>query len=686
MFFRLTLLTTALLTAPLLAEAETRNFYGMRGLNTVPDARFDDKGTANLTLAYGDPYAQGALGFQLTDNFYVALRQSAEADNPFDKAEALYPGVDTKIKLLPETAGRPQIALGLQSAFGHKRMAGEYLSFSKRFHKFDLTGGVGWGRFAGAKHFKNPLRIISHFDKDRAIDGDIANDPSDWFTGEHVGLFGGLSYELPVHGLTLTTDWNSDRYRAEQAASNYDAPAPWSIGLQYQPRDDVSAAVGVLGTDKIMGRLTFSPSIPDWPLRAAKADPLLPVLTHRPENGKIEAITQDAGADGRRLHMIRETENDLSITLSLENFESTPAQLGRAVRYMARNAPANIGSFEITPQFARLQGPSIRLIRRDIEQALAYHQGSAEEIWQSTEFDRSLKKTPFRGLNKTGLWPDKIILEEHLSLSEEDHGILTRTSLIIEEQRELIGALATGAALRFDLTNNLDQLNTLRPLSVLPVRSDIDAFANRRISLDRFYLSYLKTIKPDLHLNITGGYLEEQYAGLGGELLYRPFAKNWAIGVEAWQVLKRDPYTALNQGLTIDSLLTGHLNVYYKLPNSPETTINARLGRYLAEDFGGSLGIAHRFKNGAELEGFVTLTDMTDLDIYGGNTNLHHGIKLSLPIGSLDYVPRNSRIDLIAAPFGRDAGQALDKPVDLYDMTEAFSLQHLATNWGEITE
>ncbi len=667
------------------AHAETRNFYGLRGLNTIPDARFDKKGTVNITLSHADPYTHTAIGFQFTDHLYISLRQSAESSNPFDDADALYPGVDTKLKLWDETATRPQMALGLQSAFGHKRHAGEYLALSKRWNSFDITGGLGWGRFASAKHFKNPLRIISHFDKPRTNDGNIANDPSDWFTGDHIGLFAGLSYQLPMDDITLTADWNADRYSAEKLTSNYNAPAPWSIGLQYQPNDYIGAGIGVLGTDKIMGRLTLSPHIQNWPFKLAEPDPLPPVSHLRPENGQTTKIALDAAADGRHIQLIGDTENEISAAFSLLSFESTPAQLNRAARYMTRNAPPQVGSFTLTPRFAGLQGPNIKLIRRNIEQALAHKTGSAEEIWQSTEFDNALTSLPFKGLKKDNFWPEKIILEQQISLSEEDHGILSRTSLIIEEQRELVGSLATGAALRFDLANNLQHLNAFRPRAILPVRSDIDNFAQRTISLDRFYLSYLKTIKPDLHVNMTGGYLEEQYGGIGGEILYRPFDKNWAIGAEAWQVIKRDPFTTLNQGFTVDHLLTGHLNAWYKLPNAPETTLNAKLGRYLAEDIGGTFGVKHTYKNGAKLEGFVTLTDMTDLDVFGGNTNLHHGIKLSLPLGSLDYIPRNSRIDLIAAPFGRDAGQTLNKPIDLYDMTDAFSLQHMALNWGDIT-
>ena len=505
----------------------------MRGLNTIPDARFDQKGTVTFTLSHADPYAHGALGFQFTDNLYISLRQTAEAGNPFDTADGLYPGIDTKIKLLDETAQRPQIALGLQSAFGHTRQAGEYLSFSKRWHDFDVTGGVGWGRFAGGRTFKNPLKVISHFDKERAIDGTIANDPSDWFTGKHIGLFGGFSYNSPIDGLSFTADWNSDRYEAEKLSSNYDAPAPWSVGLQYQPHQNISAAIGVLGTDKVLGRITLSPHIPDWPLSAHKTDPLPVVHKQRPEQADIAQIELDSAAGGRNLQIIEDNQNTISTALSLESFESTPSQLGRAVRYMTRNAPSQIGSFKIIPKFSGLQGRAVKLNRHDIEQAIAHKTGSAEEIWQTTEFEHNLSKIPFKGINKSSLWPEKIILEQHISLSEEDQGILTRTSLIIEEQRELIGPFATGAALRFDLTNNLEKLNELRPRSILPVRSDIDYFADRTISLDRFYLSYLKTIRPDLHLNVTAGYLEEQYGGLGGELLYRPFDKNWAIGAEA---------------------------------------------------------------------------------------------------------------------------------------------------------
>ena len=275
-------------------------------------------------------------------------------------------------------------------------------------------------------------------------------------------------------------------------------------------------------------------------------------------------------------------------------------------------------------------------------------------------------------------------LQEQVSVSEIDQGVLHRTSLILERQRNLLRDFISGGAVRINLTDNLDLLDEYRIRPTLPVRSDIDVFAEQRFSIEKFYLSYLKTITPDLHIGLTGGYLEEQYAGIGGEILYRPFGKNWAIGADGWQAFKRDPYSELNQSLAVDHLFTGHLNGWYRFPQNPNLLLKARIGRYLAEDVGGSLTLSHKFNNGTELEGFITHTDASDTSVFGEDTYLYNGVRLSLPLGNIPYTSISTSAELIAAPFGRDNGQTIQKPVDLYDLTEAFSLQHMSSHWGDI--
>ena len=172
---------------------------------------------------------------------------------------------------------------------------------------------------------------------------------------------------------------------------------------------------------------------------------------------------------------------------------------------------------------------------------------------------------------------------------------------------------------------------------------------------------------------------------MGGEVLYRPFGKTFAIGAEGWWALKRDPYTDLNLGLNGDRLLTGHLQAWYEIPGT-NMTLQARVGRYLAEDLGATLALKHRFDNGATLEAFATATDQADFDVFGSQTHLFSGLKMRLPLGNIPHLPVSSDIRIKVEPFGRDTGQSIDTPMPLYELTEPLSYRHIANNWNSIIE
>lgn len=173
------------------------------------------------------------------------------------------------------------------------------------------------------------------------------------------------------------------------------------------------------------------------------------------------------------------------------------------------------------------------------------------------------------------------------------------------------------------------------------------------------------------------------YGGAGGEVLYRPFGKRFAIGLESWLALKRDPNSSLNNGFTGDSLLSGHVNGWYSFPKDA-LTVQASFGRYLAEDIGGSLSMRKSFKNGAALEGFITVTDNADYDVFGGTTHAYHGVRLSLPLGNVKYIPEGSAATFDFSPLGRDTGQRIDAPLPLYETTERLSYEHIANHWRDI--
>lgn len=682
------------------AQDYSTNSAGTLGLNTVPTARMAPVGTLWGGAAFSDPYLHGFMGLQIAEPLSITLRQSAEMSGFEQDPERLYPGLDFKLGLLEENRSRPHVALGVQSATGHTRMGGEYLAVSKRYKAFDFTAGLGWGRFGSAFHIDNPFKhISSHFDKRRALDGDAPVQPSDWFTGNHVGFFGGVEYFTPVKGLSFKLDAGADRYSAEKEAIAFSQPAPWSAGINYQmPLGNAAtldAGLAAQGTDRLMARLSISGLLERWKRAPRKTSALpFPQERHAQQSGAAHKVQLDALRDRMIVSQTREdAENrEISATLSYDPTYNLPSQIGVAARHMAANAAPQTEKLTIRPAFLGLEGPEISLMRRDLEHASHDAQGSAAEIWQNAEIQTGIGVRPwwkkcnrFKDSN-LGFMPFKLTLDHQFSLAEEDYIALQRTSVVAKMLLpRKTGYLDYGAALRVNISDNLRQLEGRRIPALIPVRSDVADYATSFLGLDEAYVAFTHSFKSDLHLSAMTGYLEEMYAGAGGELLYRPFASRFAVGAEGFSVFKRDTDTALNLGLNGNAVLTGQVNAYYDLPFE-DITINAATGRFLGADSGARLGFMKGFDNGVRLEGFVTLSDTGDPDPFGGTTHADHGVRLTLPLGGFKYLPDYSSARVSARPFGRDIGQSLNKPLDLYAITTPFTLPHMTQHWGDVIE
>lgn len=685
-----------LLSASPLQATETpysTSLFGPLGLNTVPNARHDEAGTIRAFANTADPFIHGGVAVQLTPGLNVGLRQTGEISSINDEPLRFYPGIDLKLRLFEEDTYRPEISLGLLSAFGHRRTASEYISLSKRYRNLDFTGGMAWGRLGSAAHMKNPFAIFgNHFDQQRDLSSEEPNSSEDWFTGEDVGFFAGVEYFTPVKGLSAKADWGADRYIVEKTETDFDPPSPWSVGVNYKPTPWSDFGIGLIGGEKIMGQLSLHNPILNWPGETKKTSKTglshtKPVKMKRIQSASLQNIQGSAQRDGISITAQTKQGAQKSFDLNMKEKIESPYQIGRAARHALDRSAAEITEITIRPKVYGLEGPYISLNRRDLENALSpSRRGSSEEIWYSASFETAREDKSDIYEASTGTSRSfRLFFDQDISLTEEDSGILYRSSAVLSTTQQINKNLIFGSALRLNLTDNLDRINDIRPRALLPVRSNVDEFADNGLGLDQMYIGWTSTLRPNLYFAATAGYLEEMYGGLGGEILYRPFGKTYAIGAEAYQVFKRDPLQSLNSGLTGDSLLTGFINAYYELPNT-QTTIKAQVGRYLAEDIGGTLTLQQNFQNGSRIEAFVTATDQADFDLFGSTTHLYSGLKVNLPIGNIPYIPEGSEIRLDTSQFGRDTGQRLEKPIDLYDLTETLSYRHLADHWSEILD
>lgn len=620
----------------------------------APNARMGESGDVGFYAFTLKPYSHAIFSVQPDDRLSLSVRQSAQDDGKLSSiGEAtLHPGLDAKLLLSREGEHRPTVAVGLQSALGHGQTGGEYIALSKCFANVDVSAGLGWGAFAGPVSIDNPLRIFSnHFDQERDIHS-ASHSTHDWFTGSSVGLFSNVTYHLPWEKTFISAGFGAENNYVSGQPDGLDES--WFLTAGAPVAKGLDVLGGIWGGNRFGVSLTYKTNMKE--IRP-------PRITHSDYNPYYTYV-----ADG----------TEQTIDLPLLAAPSVPAQ----IRLVRQDAEAfNEGTIRVMPHYAGLRGPTLSFSNGVLTRA-DDSRGSAEEVWQGTTLNDAA-----RPWDTSALLPYRLsfVLDTHASLSEEDQGIAWRSDLIVEGISALFNAFIVGGNVRFGLSDNLDQLILYRQPVDKPVRSDVDVYAQDRIALTRAFITVPRTIRPDLHVALSGGYLEEMFAGGGGEVLWRPHDKRYAFGVEGWMVKKRDPYEISAWRLKDDMIFTGHVNAWYAPPFLNEnTTLFARAGRFLGEDLGGTLGIRHDFINGSRVEAFVTATDHADTNAYGGETHLYNGLKLVLPLGDVDVLPKTSRAEVTFAPLGRDSGQALNKPFSLYEETTRFTLPHLVNHWGEI--
>ena len=130
---------------------------------------------------------------------------------------------------------------------------------------------------------------------------------------------------------------------------------------------------------------------------------------------------------------------------------------------------------------------------------------------------------------------------------------------------DLGAGFALAGSVQQVLAQNLDR--AVPSDSQLPhVRSDLARYAEegRDLAISTLYAERLWTPAPDWFARATAGYLEPMFAGVSGEVLWRPRDRPWAVGLDLNWVAQRDYDQRL--GLQDYRVATGHLSVYADLP------------------------------------------------------------------------------------------------------------------------
>ncbi|WP_108838575.1 YjbH domain-containing protein [Tateyamaria sp. Alg231-49] len=677
--------------------AQTLSTFGTPGLIDLPTAQVLEDGEVALTTNYFGNNTRNTLTFQVLPRVYGSFRYSilrnfnegspTAPENFYDRS------FDVHFQMAFETETTPGLAFGLRDFGGTGRLSSEYVVATKSFgDRFTVTGGMGWGRLAQRGEFRNPLSYI--FDsfrtrpEPRGIEETGQLDTGAWFRGP-AAIFAGVEYQA-TDRLSFQLEYSTDAYDDEVERGLVDIESPFNVGLNYTFSSGSNLRAFVIGGREIglQYSYVFNPKNPRAPGGFDKAP--LPI-GNRSEATLADMQLSDRKSLTRARQLMQERLEEEGMTLEgfvvdgpratirIENtLWGIEAQaIGRAARVMANTLPSNIDTFIITTQEFGVPNSTITLQRDDLREL----QTDVDGAWRSLSRSQIEDADPdTRDGEIDGLYPKFFY----------GFGPFTRFSFFDPDEplrfdfgAQLAMSYRPNPGLSFDMLlrqpviGNIDEA-TRRSDSVLPrVRSDAALYAiESDLEINRLTAEYMFKPRENVFGRVSAGYLEAMYAGVSGELLWYPIDSPLALGVEINYVRQRD--FDMLFGLQDYDVVTGHASAYYDFRSGFVAQVDA--GRYLAGDWGATLGIDREFNNGFKIGGYFTLTDVSFEDF--GEGSFDKGIRMTIPLSWLTGKPSRENYGRTIQPVTRDGGARLFVANRLYGVTRDNRAIGLNNGWG----
>lgn len=243
-------------------------------------------------------------------------------------------------------------------------------------------------------------------------------------------------------------------------------------------------------------------------------------------------------------------------------------------------------------------------------------------------------------------------------------------NLWVTRQTEFKGGLFVPVA------QNLTQYGVADTQPGLPaVRSNLPLYYSKQnLKLDQAVLNNYKQLGTSTYARVSAGIYELMYSGFGGQILYAPQNKNWSIDATADQVYQRnyDGWLGTNGYKTFTGMVNGH----YRMPMGLTGTV--RFGKFLAKDVGARFEISRTFRSGFEVGGWYTVTDANDQ--LSGSQYYDKGVWLKIPFDALATKDTRNTGTMFYSPWGRNSGQMVVSPGDLYAMIDGPYRYNLTEN------
>lgn len=650
--------------------------WGIIGLLQTPTARMRQAGNFAFNYSNNNPYSYYNISLQPFERLEVAMRYVDIADRlygPNIAGDQSYKdkSLDVKLKLLDESYWLPALAMGFRDPIGTGLFNGEYIVANKRFSNVDVSLGLGFGYLGARGGVNNPFGLISDRFKNRVVDrAQFGGKPTtnSWFTGKGA-FFGGIQWHTPYEPLSVKLEYDGNDYQNEPAGnSKFDVKSPVNIGLVWQ-QDNIDVSLAYERGNQVSAGITLYSNLAN--LVPARSKPKF--LSALSTQSKSLAATQQQKtlmdfnkATGLNAKSIYKTQATWLVTIDNHTGSYLRKKIERGIAVLNRDASIDVTEFfiDIYEQNEKIQ--SIKIDRKHwLAQQTQLLPPSLQQDYVSVSAH-----------NATSIIPRQYSYSVIPSLSQNfggPDGYLYAVNLEASMYVPLWHNAWVDTAANLNILNNYSKWDYVARSELERVRTNFAAYATTsRLNMPLLQINQLYKATPSVYLLGYAGYLESMYAGVGGEIMYRPNQSSWAVSIDANHVKQRE--FDQHFGLRDYKTNTGHINFYWDT-NWHGIQVKAKAGQYLAGDKGLTLDLSRKFTNGLEMGAWATKTDVSSAQF--GEGSFDKGIYFTVPFEAFADNLAKSSAKFVWQPLIRDGGAMLKRSSTLWDITHSYDAKLL---------
>ena len=377
--------------------------------------------------------------------------------------------------------------------------------------------------------------------------------------------------------------------------------------------------------------------------------------------------------------------SEVDVAIASSRFNSLTRPAGRTARITASLVPDNIekinvfamnGDFEVAKFSVSknefLKADEQRISPAELLLTTKLESSNQAPLYETSKFKPSIDFPEF-DWNMSPALKHQIGGPEGFYLGQ----LFWKTDTTLKFKRNLLLYTSFG----INIYDTFDNFNNPSQSTIPKVRSDIQEYLSQgKNNIQRMQLEYFNSPYKDIFTRFDIGLLEEMFGGFGGEVLYRPFKKNYALGLSLHKVKQRD----FDQRFSFRdySTVTGHLGIYYDLPNQIRSQV--LLGKYLAGDKGATLDLSRRFNSGFTLGIFATKTNLSSEEF--GEGSFDKGFYISVPTQLFYSDFRSGNISFGLHPLTKDGGALLNKHNSLISILGDSNNSAIDRDWDKFLE